>query len=543
MTNPDAEREGRVLVFAPIGRDAALTYELLHRTGIHGYICGSVGQLVVELAQGAGAIILTEEALDHPEFRDLPAALDRQAAWSDIPVILFAGSPHTNTSLRTIGLAESLRNVTFIERPIRTAAVVSVVRAALRARARQYELRDTLVALHAARTEAEAASRLKDEFLATLSHELRTPLNAILGWTTMLRHGQVDPPRITRALEVVERNARAQAKLIEDVLDMARIITGKLRLDMRPVALGLIVEAAIDAIRPAADAKSIDLRVNGGSVPAINGDAVRLQQVLWNLLSNAVKFTPAKGTITVSLQLVDSHAALAVSDTGTGLAPEFLPYVFDRFRQADQSVTRGYGGLGLGLSIVKHLVELHGGTVAVDSPGPGLGATFNVSLPIPVMLETPVDRREREQAADAFALRLDGRRVLVVDDDVATRELLRDLFERVGATVVTAASAAAAIDELLHHAPDAIVADIGMPGEDGFSLMRRIRALPPPGGLVPAIALSAYTRGEDQDAARRAGFSAFIAKPATPQQLLEGVYGVLRGSSPPQPDSAGSRIA
>jgi CheY-like chemotaxis protein len=340
---------------------------------------------------------------------------------------------------------------------------------------------------------------------------------------------------------VVERNARAQAKLIEDVLDMARIITGKLRLDMRPVALGPIVEAAMDAIRPAADAKSINLRVNAGSVPAINGDTMRLQQVLWNLLSNAVKFTPAKGTITVSLQLIDSHAALAVSDTGSGLPPEFLPYVFDRFRQADQSVTRSYGGLGLGLSIVKHMVELHGGTVAVDSPGAGLGATFTVSLPIPVMLDAPVDRRERDQAADAFALRLDGRRVLVVDDDFATRELLRDLFERAGAAVVTAASAAAAIDEVLHDAPHAIVADIGMPDEDGLTLMRRIRRLPPPGGLVPAIALSAYTRGEDQDAARQAGFSAFIAKPATPQELLREVDALVHGSSPSIPGSEGSR--
>jgi signal transduction histidine kinase/ActR/RegA family two-component response regulator len=542
MSNAVAEHDHRVLVFAPIGRDAALTYDLLHRTAVHGFICGSVGHVVAELAKGAGAIILTEEALDDPGFPSLPAALEQQAAWSDIPVILFAGNAQSSASLRTIGLAETLRNVTFIDRPIRIAAVTSVVRAAIRARARQYELRDTLVALHAARTEAEAASRLKDEFLATLSHELRTPLNAILGWTTMLRHRQVDESQIARALEVVERNARMQAKLIEDVLDMARIITGKLRLDMRPVALAPIVAAAIDAVRPAADVKSIRLQVNVGALPAIHGDATRLQQVLWNLLSNAVKFTTPGGTVTTSLQLLDSHAVLAVSDTGQGLAPEFLPFVFDRFRQADQSVTRGHGGLGLGLSIVKQVVELHGGSVRAESAGPGRGSTFYVTLPIPVMLETAPDRRDGDQSSDAFALRLDGRRILVVDDDVATRELLGDLLHRAGASVVSAGSVAEALDEVARNLPDLIIADIGMPQEDGLSLMRRIRSLPPPTGVVRAIALSAYTRAEDQEAALQAGFGAFIAKPATPQQLLRALDTTLHESGHTLPDSPRSAL-
>ncbi len=542
MSNADTEHDHRVLVFAPIGRDAALTYELLHRTAVHGFICGSVGHVVAELGKGAGTIILTEEALDDPGFPSLPAALDQQAAWSDIPIILFAGNAQSSASLRTIGLAETLRNVTFIDRPIRIAAVMSVVRAAIRARARQYELRDTLVALHAARTEAEAASRLKDEFLATLSHELRTPLNAILGWTAMLRHRQVDESQVARALEVVERNARMQAKLIEDVLDMARIITGKLRLDMRPVALAPIVAAAIDAIRPAADVKSIRLQVNVGALPAIYGDATRLQQVLWNLLSNAVKFTTPGGTITTSLQLRDSHAVLAVTDTGQGLAPEFLPFVFDRFRQADQSVTRGHGGLGLGLSIVKQVVELHGGSVRAESAGPGRGSTFYVTLPVPVMLETPPDRRDAEQSSDAFSLRLDGRRILVVDDDVATRELLGDLLHRSGASVVSAGSAAEALDEVARSLPDLIIADIGMPQEDGLSLMRRIRSLPPPTGLVRAIALSAYTRAEDQDAALQAGFGAFVAKPATPQQLLRALHTALNESGHTLPDAPRSAL-
>jgi len=527
MEKPDAEYDRRVLVFAPIGRDGTLTHDLLRRASIDSFLCGSVDQLIAELAQGAGTLILTEEALDDRSFAQLPAALDRQAAWSDIPVILFAGTAQTSASLRTIGLAEALRNVTFIDRPIRLAAIISVVRAALRARMRQYELRDTLVALDAARTEAEAASRLKDEFLATLSHELRTPLNAILGWTAMLRHGQVDESRVAKALEVVERNAKAQAQLIEDVLDMARIITGKLRLEMRPALLGPIVEAAVDAIRPAADTKSIRLRVTAGPVPPIHGDPTRLQQVLWNLLSNAVKFTPAGGEIAVSLRLVDSQAMLAVSDTGPGLAPDFLPYIFDRFRQADQSVTRGHGGLGLGLSIVKHLVELHGGIVRAESDGTGHGATFHVALPIPAMLEAPPDRRDRDSSRDAFAVRLDGRHVLVVDDDGATRELLAGLIERAGGEVTTADSTSSALEAVHRRAPDAIIADIGLPGEDGRALLRRIRALPPPAGVAPAIALSAYTRAEDQESALTAGFTSFIAKPATPQQLLRALDALM----------------
>jgi len=256
-----------------------------------------------------------------------------------------------------------------------------------------------------------------------------------------------------------------------------------------------------------------------------------LQQILWNLLSNAVKFTPSGGEIGVSLSLADSHVVLAVSDTGAGLSPDFLPFVFDRFRQADQTVTRGHGGLGLGLSIVKHLAELHGGAVRAESAGVGRGSTFRVTLPVPAMLETPADRRERDQSTNVFDVRLEGCHVLVVDDDAATRELLMGLIERTGASVTTAASAATAIDALHQKAPDVIIADIGMPGEDGYALMRRIRELPPPTGIVPAIALSAYTRAEDRECASAAGFTSFIAKPATPQQLLRALDTFVNGSS------------
>jgi signal transduction histidine kinase/CheY-like chemotaxis protein len=496
-------------------------------------VCTSLDHLCAELAKEAGAIILTEEALEDIGFAALVDAINRQPPWSDVPVILFAGSPDRSGSIRTRGVVDSLRNVTVIERPIRVGAVVSVVRAALRARVRQYQMRDTLVALRAARSEAEAASRLKDEFLATLSHELRTPLNAILGWTTMLRHGQVEPGRVATALEVVERNARAQAQLIEDVLDMARIITGKLRVELRPVAAGPIVETAIEAARPSALAKSITLRTSIGEVPTIRGDAGRLQQVLWNLLSNAVKFTPPGGEVAVCLFRRSSEVVITVSDTGAGFAQEFVPFIFDRFRQADQTTTRGHGGLGLGLSIVKHLVELHGGTVRADSAGLGQGATFSVSVPIPVLLESPPDRRESEHRhGDAFAIKFEGRKILVVDDDGATRELLTELLQGTGASVETAPSAGMALERIGQRPPDLLIADIGLPEEDGYSLIRRVRTLSGPVRGVPAIALSAYTRAEDREAAREAGFTRFIAKPATPQQLLRAVQALLKGATP-----------
>jgi signal transduction histidine kinase/CheY-like chemotaxis protein len=534
MEDPLSSLERRVLVFAPIGRDGVLTRELLARASITSLVCSSIDQLCVELSQQAGAIILTEEALEERAFPRLVAAIDRQPAWSDISVILFAGSSQSSASVLTLSVIEALRNVTVIERPIRVAAVVSVVRAALRARLRQYQMRDTLVALRAARSEAEAASRLKDEFLATLSHELRTPLNAILGWTTMLRHGQVERTRMGHALEVVERNARAQAQLIEDVLDMARIITGKLRVELAPVALAPIVEAAVEAARPGALAKDITLCVSIRDVPAIRADGGRLQQVLWNLISNAVKFTPPGGQVSVVVGLAASQAMITVSDNGPGIAPEFLPFIFDRFRQADQSVTRGHGGLGLGLSVVKHLVELHGGTVHAESEGIGKGSSFRVSLPIPVLLDPVQDRSGVEpHQHDAFAVRLDGREILVVDDDGATRELLTRLLERTGAKVDSADSARAAIARIGRRMPDLMIADIGMPAEDGYSLIRRVRGLSAAARLLPAIALSAYTRAEDRDAAREAGFTHFVAKPATPQELLRIVGTLLNVTAGP----------
>jgi len=524
-----AANDERVLVFAPIGRDAALTESLLAANGVRCKICATIGELVEALDEGAGALLLTEETLEDRALPDLASALQSQPAWSDIPVLLFAGGDRSQALLRTLMTLETLGNVTLLDRPIRVAAVLSTIRAALRARRRQYQLRDVLVALHGARDDAERANRLKDEFLATLSHELRTPLNAILGWVSMLRHTAVPPERQAYVYEVIERNALAQTQLIADVLDVSRIITGRLRLTRTEVDVPLLVSTAVDSIRPAADARGLRLAVDiDPSVQPIVGDRERLQQVLWNLLSNAVKFTPPGGTVTARVVTVVGGIEIAIADTGVGVSAEFLPFAFDRFRQADQSFTREHGGLGLGLAIVKHIVELHGGRVAAESPGVNQGTTFRVFLPSRTELGLDEKGSHAAGASDPLDLDLAGRSILVVDDDPATRELLFELLSHCRATVTTAASAQAVFDTLQQSVPTLLIADIGMPGQDGISMIREIRRLPPErGGRVPAIALSAYARAEDRSTALRAGFSDFVAKPARPEDVLRAVQQLL----------------
>jgi signal transduction histidine kinase len=372
-----ADLEDGVLIFAPIGRDADLTREVLRSASIPCAICQSISTLTETLAtDGGGALLMSEEALDEPDFPMLVSSLDQQPPWSDVPVLLFAGRPGAEMTMRAIRSIDTLRNVTLLERPIRLAAVLTAVRAALRGRGRQYEVRDLLVALQRARSQAESANRLKDEFLATLSHELRTPLNAILGWTSMLTRGQVAPARLPRVFEALDRNAQSQAQLIADVLDVSRIITGKLQLQPSIVDIFDIMARAEDAVRPAAVAKHIDVTVQEPSTCLVHGDPDRLQQVFWNLLSNAIKFTPDGGSVRVTVTSTGNHITVAVIDSGAGIAPEFLPFVFDRFRQADQTTTRVHGGLGLGLSIVKHLTELHGGTVTGLERRAGAGRTL-----------------------------------------------------------------------------------------------------------------------------------------------------------------------
>jgi PAS domain S-box-containing protein len=379
-----------------------------------------------------------------------------------------------------------------------------------------------LEAERAARAEAERASRVKDEFVAMVSHELRTPLNAILGWTQLMMRGSTDPATLARGLEVVARNTRLQAQLISDLLDISRIVAGKLQLEMHTVDLHALATEAIETVRQEADAKGIALETSlEPDAGAVAGDPARLQQVIWNLLSNAIKFTPSGGGIQVRLRRVGDQAQIVVQDTGVGIRADVLPYVFDRFHQADRAITRRFGGLGLGLSIVKHLVELHGGAVRADSAGEGQGATFTITLPAGVAAH-PLAGAPEHQAPDAYDLvSLAGIRILVVEDEPDTREFLTRLLEGQGATVTGAASAAEALARVEAEVPDIFISDIGLPGVDGYDLIQRIRQMQARGtSAVPAIALTAYARAEDRARALRAGYQAHVAKPVEPAEII-----------------------
>jgi signal transduction histidine kinase/CheY-like chemotaxis protein len=373
-----------------------------------------------------------------------------------------------------------------------------------------------------ARSESEAANRIKDEFLATLSHELRTPLTSLLGWSSVLRESRRDEKILEQGLDAIDRNARVQAQLIDDLLDVSRIVSGKLNLDVGPLDIGSVTRAAINVVQPAADAKEITLDYWAQpGIGAISADSARLQQIIWNLLSNAVKFTPHGGKISIRAGRDGTDATVTVSDTGQGIAPEFLPRVFDRFRQADSSTTRSFGGLGLGLAIVRHLVELHGGTVSAKSDGVGLGATFSASFPLLSDRSGPITVMHSGETHASELRSLDGLRVLLVDDELETREIISTVVERTGAEVKSCTSAREALTELVEWRPDVILSDIAMPDEDGYSFINRVRSLPQnEGGNTPAAALTAYARDEDRRKALAAGYQMHIAKPIGAGQLV-----------------------
>ena len=419
------------------------------------------------------------------------------------------------------------------DRPAGAVLIVSDVtaqREAERDRARLLESE------RAARHEAEKANRLKDEFLATLSHELRTPLNAIVGWATILRTQPADPALIERAVAVIERNARSQKQLIEDILDVSRVVTGKLRLAVAPVDLCAVLEGALESVRPSAQAKQIALEVScTPDVGMIDGDADRVHQVIWNLLSNAVKFTPVGGRVVVRARRGATHAELEVEDTGIGIEEEFLPHMFERFRQADSSSTRRHGGLGLGLAIVRHLVELHGGTVQAASGGAGQGARFTVRLPVNARRAASAPAAEGlervsrvpDEPAARPSDRLDGLKVLVVEDEPDTLDLVATILRDRGALVEAVATTRDAREALGRVRPHVLLSDIGLPGEDGLAMIRAVRALSDEdGGRTPAVALTAYAREQDRAQALHAGFQAHLAKPIQPFDLVRVIASV-----------------
>jgi PAS domain S-box-containing protein len=413
---------------------------------------------------------------------------------------------------------------------------------------REEEIKQLMVREKEARAEAETANLVKDEFLATVSHELRTPLTAILGWSTMLRNDTLDEAASARALEVIDRNAKTQAQLVEDLLDLSRIINGKLQLHVRPVGLGEIINATIETLRPAAGVKAIQIQaLLDPDVGLVSGDPIRLQQVVTNLLTNAIKFTPEGGRVKIKLERANSVALINVTDNGAGISADFLPYVFDRFRQADSASTRKYGGLGLGLAIVRKIVEMHGGTVMAESRGIGQGATFTLKIPLlilPHIERSQANKSKRTgQAQERKAVfdyppEINGLRILLVDDDASTLEMLTAVLNHGGAQVRSFPSAAPALELFQQWKPDLLLSDIAMPDKNGYWLIAQVRGLEKArGGRIPAVALTAYARIEDRARVLMAGFDMFVPKPVFLPELLATLAGLVSKESSSRPSA------
>lgn len=504
--------EKRVLVLMPTGRDAALVCASLEKAGIEAQACFDAKDLEEKVSHGGGAVLLAEEALQNGTLERLVDSFNNHPVWSDIPVVIFAANAHNSEKLvATVG---TRLNATIVERPIRITMLVSAARGALRAREKQYQTRDLLEQL-------KQSDHQKDLFLATLSHELRTPLNSILGWIQILRGNKLIDAEY--GLEVIERNAKVQSELISDILFVSRIITGKLTLNLEPIELIPVIEESIEVVLPSIEAKNIRLSISlDPKIKQINADPERLKQVFWNILSNAAKFTPEGGEINISAFLKDRHIEIEISDSGIGIKPEFLPFVFERFRQADNSYTRKIGGLGLGLAIVRHLVELHNGSVGVKSEGANRGATFTIKLPSLISAQTKSAAGEISDDAPKNSQSLTEIDVLLVEDNDDSREMLAILFEQFNLHTIVAASAAEALKILEQSLPDVIISDIGMPDQDGYELIRQIRRLPPEkGGRIPAIALTGYASLQDRALALEAGYQQHLSKPINVDELVE----------------------
>jgi signal transduction histidine kinase/ActR/RegA family two-component response regulator len=508
----------------PTGRDAELVSTMLRRSDIEAVVVDRAN-LCDEIDKGTGVVLIAEEALKDGLLSELEQTIRHQPVWSDLPIIVFSGSSTKGVSVLQ-GMSSKF-NATIVERPMRVTMLISAVSGALRARQRQYQTRDLLVQL-------KQADQQKDLFLATLSHELRTPLNSILGWIHILRRKEPHSPEVKHALDVIDRNARAQSEMISDILLVSRVITGKVELDQEPVEITSLLTESIDIIRPSAEAKriTIDLHTEKYTPEPIEGDPERLRQVFLNLLTNAVKFTADSGMIDVSLRGDDKGVEVEVRDNGCGIDPDVLPFIFERFRQADNKHTRRVGGLGLGLAIVSHLVELHGGEVRASSDGKGKGASFVVRLPVAATGQGISVPTTGTTADDHVVMpSLNGLTVLVVEDDTDSRDMLATILEHQGAVVATAVNAAEAFETFVKNVPDILISDVGLPGQDGYDLIRRIRSLSDAnGGKVPAIALTGYVSLQDQTRARNAGYEEHLPKPIDTDRLIEMISKLTRRS-------------
>jgi len=531
-----SEPDERVIIVAPVGQDAGAMAALLEGEGFKAEVCSGLMECCEKLSN-AGALLLTEEALELPQVSVLLEALKEQPAWSELPLIILTSGGESRLEKLLDLVAAAAGNVTLLERPMSKATLLRSIHVAVSSRRRQYQVRDLLMQEQVLRREAETANQSKDEFLATVSHELRTPLNAILGWATLLTRGGLDDAMVARAIGAIQHNAKVQAQLIEDLLDVSRIISGKLRLNVKAIQLISVIQAAVDSVHPAFEAKGVQLEMvwDAASVRIV-GDENRLQQVFWNLLSNAMKFTPKGGRVQITVKRIESQARIIVSDTGEGITPEFLPQVFEPFRQADGSITKGHGGLGLGLAIVRRLVEMHGGAISVMSGGRGQGATFTVSIPIVPVRQTalaaPIDSTtiatSEKTAINTELPNLTGIRVLAVDDEGDTRAMIRGVLEQFGANVLTAGSAEEALEVFPGWKPDVLLFDIGMPQEDGNMLIQKVRQLEAKEGRnTPAIALTAYARVEDRMRALAAGYQMFIPKPVEAGELVVTIANLI----------------
>jgi signal transduction histidine kinase/CheY-like chemotaxis protein len=509
--------EERILVLAPTGRDSFMALKVLTAAGLACQLLSSIDELCQELENGSGAILLTDEALSGAALSQLIAKLDRQESWSDIPLVVF---PATGDNVAV--LLEQLgtnANVTILERPVRIEILVNALKSALRARRRQYETRNLLQRL-------EHADRQKDLFLATLSHELRTPLTAILGWCRLVQKGDIPPEKMQFALEVINRNATAQSQLITDILSVSQIVAGTLRINKEPLDIAAVIHSAVESIRPAAATKGVSIDDSTAGLPVfVLGDGDRLQQVLSNLLSNSLKFSQSRGRIEVRLSAAGAQCTIEVCDSGKGISADFLPFVFDRFRQADNSFTRAQGGLGLGLAIGRHLVELHGGTIEARSDGEGKGSTFTVTLPLAIRGEPAHPPSPSETVIEPT---LAGVRILAVDDDSDSLTLLGTILRDYGATVIAVNSAKDAIEVFKKEVPHVLVSDIGMPEQDGYDLLQRIRAISSGGEPIPAIALSGYASAKDREQALSSGYRAHLAKPFEPIELVRSIENLVK---------------